>query len=146
MKNRKIVKEFAELQYKTHRNLSSRMNFWSYGTNPESLQKWIFSKIQLQKDERVLELGCGTGQLWLENLKDIPATCSIILSDFSKEMLQKAKDNLTPLNLPINFEIIDAENIPYPDQVFDVVIGCHMLYHIPNIPKTLMSINRILKP
>ncbi len=145
MKNKKTVKEFAELQYKNHQNLTTRMNLWSYGSNPESFQKWIFSNIQIQEYERVLELGCGTGQLWIENIKNIPSTCSIILSDFSKEMLSKAKENIQPLNLPIKFEIIDAEKIPYPNQIFDVVIGCHMLYHIPNIQKALISINRILK-
>jgi ubiquinone/menaquinone biosynthesis C-methylase UbiE len=122
------------------------MNLWSYGLNPESLQKWIFSKIQIQDYERILELGCGTGELWLENSKDIPSTCSIVLSDFSKEMVNKAEDNLKPLNLPFKFEIIDAEEIPYPNQVFDVVIGCHMLYHMPNIDKALKSISRVLKP
>jgi ubiquinone/menaquinone biosynthesis C-methylase UbiE len=146
MKKKSNVKEFAELQYKTHQNLTKRMNLWSYGSNPESLQKWIFSKIQLQGHERVLELGSGTGQLWFENFESIPSTCSITLSDFSKEMLNKAKDILQPHNLPIKFELIDAEKIPYSNQVFDVVIGCHMLYHIPNIRKTLTSINRILKP
>ncbi len=146
MKNNKIVKEYAEVQYKTHQNLTNRMKLWSYGSNPESLQKWVFSKIQLREHERVLELGCGTGQLWLENFKNVPSTCSIVLSDFSKKMLSKARENVQPLNLPIKFEIIDAEKIPYPNQIFDVVIGCHMLYHIPNIEKTLIAINRVLKP
>ena len=146
MKNSKIVKEYAELQYRTHQNLTNRMNLWSYGSNPESLQKWIFSKIKLQEHERVLELGCGTGQLWLENFRNVPSTCSIVLSDFSEKMLSKAKENVKPLNLPIKFEIIDAEEIPYPNQIFDVVIGCHMLYHIPNIEKALIEINRVLKP
>lgn len=146
MKNRKIIREFAEQQYETHQNLERRINLWSYGLNPESLQKWIFSKIQVQENERMLELGCGTGQLWIENAKNIPSTCSIILSDFSKEMVNKAKENLQSLNLPIEFEILDAEKIPYPNQIFDVVIACHMLYHVPDIQKALLSINRILKP
>lgn len=146
MKNRKIVRDYAEVQYKTPHNLTNRMNLWSYGLNPESLQKWIFSKIQIQDYEQILELGCGTGELWLQNSKDIPSKCSIVLSDFSKVMLNKAKENLRPLNLPLKFEIIDAETIPYPNQVFDVVIGCHMLYHIPHIEKALRSINRVLKP
>ncbi|KKM83279.1 hypothetical protein LCGC14_1311020 [marine sediment metagenome] len=146
MKNRKTVKEYAELQYKTHQNLNNRINLWSYGTNPESLHKWIFNKIQLQDHERVLELGCGTGQLWLENFGNVPSTCSIILSDFSKNMLNKAKKNLQPLNLPLKFEIINAEKISYPNQIFDVVLACHMLYHIPNIERALISINRVLKP
>ncbi|MFX1321947.1 MAG: class I SAM-dependent methyltransferase [Promethearchaeota archaeon] len=146
MKNNRTVKEFAELQYKNHQNLINRMNLWSYGSNPESLEKWIFSKIQIQEYEQVLELGCGTGQLWLENFKNVPPTCSIILSDFSEEMLNKAEENVKPLNLPIKFKLINAEKIPYPNDIFDVVLGCHMLYHVPNIQKALKSINRVLKP
>jgi len=146
MKINKSVKEYAKLQYNSHENLTNRMNLWSYGSNPESLPRWIFSKIQLQENERVLELGCGTGHLWLENYRDIPSTCSIVLSDFSQQMLDKAKENLQPLNLPINFKIINAEKIPYGNQNFDVVIGCHMLYHIPNIEKALVEITRVLKP
>jgi ubiquinone/menaquinone biosynthesis C-methylase UbiE len=146
MSNRNTIKEFAEQQYKTSQNLSARMNLWSYGSNPESLPRWIFSKIHLQESERVLELGCGTGQLWLENSNNVPSTCSIILSDFSKEMVNKAEENLRQHKLPIEFEIIDAEKIPYPDKSFDVVIACHMLYHIPNIQKALKSISQLLKP
>lgn len=146
MKNNRNVKEFAELQYKTHQNLINRMNLWSYGTNPESLQKWVFNKIRLQENDRILELGCGTGQLWCENFRNVPSTCSIVLSDFSKNMLNKAKKNLQPLNLPIKFETVDAENIPYPNEIFDVVLGCHMLYHVPNIERALKSIIRVLKP
>ncbi|MEJ2249810.1 MAG: methyltransferase domain-containing protein [Candidatus Lokiarchaeota archaeon] len=46
----------------------------------------------------------------------------------------------------MKFKIIDAEEIPYRNQVFDVVLACHMLYHIPNIKKALTSINRVIKP
>jgi ubiquinone/menaquinone biosynthesis C-methylase UbiE len=96
MKNRKTIKEYAEQQYKSPQNLKTRMNLWSYGSNPESLPRWIFSKIGVQEHERVLELGCGTGQLWLENFKQIPSTCSIIITDFSKEMVNKAKKTCNP--------------------------------------------------
>lgn len=146
MRNNKNIKEYAELQYKNHQNLANRINLWSYGSNPESLQKWIFSKIQLQEHELVLELGCGTGRLWLENYINIPSTCSIVLSDFSENILCKSKDNLQPLHLPLKFKIIDAEKIPYPNRVFDVVLACHMLYHVPNIEKALKEISRVLKP
>ena len=76
MKNRNQIKDYAEQQYKTDQNLTARMNLWSYGSNPESFYKWIFSKIQIQKYERVLELGCGTGQLWLWSIKQ-KKTCSL---------------------------------------------------------------------
>jgi ubiquinone/menaquinone biosynthesis C-methylase UbiE len=146
MRNNKSVKEYAKLQYDSHENLTKRMNLWSYGSNPETFPKWVFSHINLQENERVLELGGGTGQLWIENYKKIPSTCSIMLSDFSQKMLDKAKENLEPLNLSLKFKIIDAEKIPYGNNNFDVVIGCHMLYHIPNIEKALTEISRVLKP
>ncbi len=146
MKNSRSVREYAEQQYKIHENLSKRMNLWSFGTNPVSLHKWIFSKINLKNNERILELGSGTGQLWLENFRNIPSNCSIVLSDFSKNMLNTAKKNLANLKLPIKFKIIDAENIPFPNRSFDVILACHMLYHIPNIKKALKEISRVIKP
>jgi ubiquinone/menaquinone biosynthesis C-methylase UbiE len=61
-------------------------------------------------------------------------------------MVNTAKKNLANLKLPIEFKIIDAEKIPYPDQSFDVILACHMLYHIPNINKALTEITRVIKP
>ncbi|MFX0205912.1 MAG: class I SAM-dependent methyltransferase [Candidatus Hodarchaeota archaeon] len=145
MNHKNVIKEYAELQYSTPSFLIDRMNLWSYGSNPVPLQKWIFSKLQLQGNEQILELGGGTGQLWLENHHQIPPTCSITLSDFSQEMVKSAKENLKSLNLPMKFEIIDAETIPYGDETFDLVLGCHMLYYVPNIRRALDSISRVLK-
>jgi ubiquinone/menaquinone biosynthesis C-methylase UbiE len=145
MKKRKAIKNFTELQYKTHQNLSNRINIWSYGTNPESIYKWIFRNIKLQENERLLELGCGTGNLWLENYKSVNLNNSIIISDASKNMLNTARSKLKNLNLPLSYKKINAEKIPFPDQTFDIVLACHMMYHIPDLKKALLSINRILK-
>jgi ubiquinone/menaquinone biosynthesis C-methylase UbiE len=146
MNHKNAIQEYAEQQYSTPSFLIDRLNLWSYGSNPVPLQKWIFSKLQLQGNKRILELGCGTGQLWFENQNEIPPTCTFILSDFSQEMVESAKKNLKSLTFSKKFEIIDAaESIPYEDQTFDLVLGCHMLYHVPNIQQTLESIHRVLK-
>ena len=44
------------------------------------------------------------------------------------------------------FQIIDAEDIPYDDCSFDIVIANHMLYHVEDIEKALSEIYRVLKP
>ncbi|WP_256868042.1 class I SAM-dependent methyltransferase [Candidatus Entotheonella palauensis] len=44
------------------------------------------------------------------------------------------------------YEVIDAQAIPYADQTFDAVIANHMLYHVPNRPQALREIHRVLKP
>ncbi|MFX1378974.1 MAG: class I SAM-dependent methyltransferase [Promethearchaeota archaeon] len=145
MENYNTITQYAKQQYRTNENLDNRINLWSFGTNPESLANWIFGKIKIQENERILELGCGTGQLWVENIRKIPPNCSIVLSDFSENMLNTAKKNLANVKCPIKFKIIDAENIPYPNQSFDVVLACHMLYHVPYIERALLSINHVLK-
>ena len=49
-------------------------------------------------------------------------------------------------DLRFTFEKIDAQSIPYRTDSFDAVIANHMLYHIPDLGKTLSEIRRVLKP
>jgi SAM-dependent methyltransferase len=39
-----------------------------------------------------------------------------------------------------------VQAIPYPNALFDAVIANHMLYHVPDLPKALAEIQRVLKP
>ncbi len=60
-------------------------------------------------------------------------------------MLDQARQNLAA-GCPFSFELIDAQSIPYEDETFDVVIANHMLYHVPDRPRALAEIRRVLKP
>jgi ubiquinone/menaquinone biosynthesis C-methylase UbiE len=92
-----------------------------------------------------LELGCGNALLWRSNLLRIPNDSHIILSDFSEEMLKDAKNILNAALDKFQFKIINAEQIPYFDGLFDIVIANYMLYHIPDLEKALSEISRVLK-
>jgi len=92
-----------------------------------------------------LELGCGNALLWRSNLLRIPNDSHIILSDFSEEMLKDAKNILNAALDKFQFKIINAEQIPYFNGLFDIVIANYMLYHIPDLEKALSEISRVLK-
>ena len=145
MKNAKKIRKYATLQYNTSQPLIDRIQLWSYGSNPQSFQEFVFSKLNIQKQEHILELGAGTGKLWEENYKKVPSKCNIVISDFSDLMLEKAKVNLHGLNLPIRYELINVKDIPYPNASYDKIIACHMLYHVPDLQKGLKEISRTLK-
>ena len=43
-----------------------------FSTNPHGFHRWVFDQLELPPESRVLELGCGPGYLWQENLHRIP--------------------------------------------------------------------------
>ncbi|WP_291582983.1 MerR family transcriptional regulator [Clostridium sp. UBA6640] len=98
-----------------------------------------------QPNIKILELGCGDASLWNKNFNHIPSNWEITLTDFSDGMLKDAKKNLGEKRSRFNFKIVNAENIPFEEKSFNVVIANHMLYHVPNINKALKEINRVLK-
>ncbi|MBO4636260.1 MAG: methyltransferase domain-containing protein [Clostridiales bacterium] len=132
-------------QYKTSDNLDIRIAIHSrYSTNKTGFGNWIISNYGIEKGMRVLELGCGTGNMWTGK-KDLTDMCSeLILSDFSEGMISKAKENLDGYG-NIRYQVIDIQDIPYPDDSFDMVIANMMLYHVPDLQKGLSEVRRVLK-
>lgn len=131
-------------QYKTAENLKLRNNLHSYNVNKIDWNHWCFNQMHFKEKARILELGCGTGDFWDKNKHDINSNWNITLSDFSKGMLETAKEKLHKEYDNFYYREIDAQDIPYEDGSFDVVIARHMLYLVPDIEKALCEIKRVL--
>ena len=134
-------------QYKDASNLDARVVLHQrFSTNKYGWFNLIFDTLsKLPVDAKVLELGCGHGLLWKENADKIPSTWDITLSDLSSGMLDSAWRNLVVTGRSYQFKEIDAQEIPFADETFDCVIANHMLYHVPDRPKALAEIKRVLK-
>ena len=130
-------------QYATSARLETRISIHEkYSRNQQPFAAWIRSHYALQPGERILELGCGTGSMWQGMC--LPDGCRLTLTDFSAGMLDTARANTA--HLQADYALVDAQDIPYPDAAFDVVIANMMLYHVPDIVKALREIRRVLKP
>jgi SAM-dependent methyltransferase len=133
-------------QYKDGSNLSARIRLHQrFSTNRYGLMRWILDRIQIPDDARVLELGCGTGLLWRGTVT-VPRGWRVILTDMSDGMLRETRAALAQLGLAFTYMQADAQAIPFRDESFDAVIANYMLYHVPNIPRALGEIGRVLKP
>ena len=134
-------------QYQDASNLNARVAIHKqFSTNSYGWMNWVFDRLlKLPKDAKILELGCGPAYLWEENSSRIPAGWRITLSDFSPGMLDVAWQNLVVTSRAFQFKEIDAQSIPFEDEIFDAVIANHMLYHVPDRPKALGEISRVLK-
>ena len=164
-------------QYRNSGNISARIELHkNYSNNKKGWFPWLFEEIGFDeyiskiksavknagdndlKQSRitVLEIGCGNGAFWRENIKKIPADMHIILSDVSLGMINDARTLLKKeagrsekLNRIIdeNFEFreFNANSIPLNDESVDIVIANHMLFYFDKPEKVLSEIKRVLK-
>ena len=134
-------------QYRDASNLNARAQLHArFSANPHGWMPWLFDQLDLPPDCHVLEVGCGPGGLWLENLSRLPEGWDIILSDLSAGMVEQAHLNLRRSRHPFEFAVLDAQAIPFPSEGLDAVIANHMLYHVPDRAGALSEIWRVLKP
>lgn len=93
---------------------------------------------------KVLDVGCGTGELERLLLANNPEQMIVSL-DISAEMLAQAQQKLK--SYPhVSFEQGSASDLPFPDRVFDVVVSASSFHYFPEPEKALAEMHRVLKP
>ena len=133
-------------QYKNSTNFNARANLHRrFSTNPYGWLRWLFDQLPLRPGVRALEVGGGPASLWRENADRLPPDLRVYFSDFSIGMAQEARQALAGDD---RFAIVnlDVQAIPAPDGNFDIVIANHMLYHVPDRPRAVREMARVLKP
>ncbi len=134
-------------QYSQADNLRKRIQIHRYSTNPQGWVPFILSIIHLNESDTVLEIGCGTADLWKHLISNGVKVSRLVLSDLSSGMLEKAKESMgDEAPFTVGFEQFDAAAIPFPENCFDVVIANHVLYHVGRIESAVEEIARVLKP
>ena len=132
-------------QYKDPVNLQTRISIHEkYSTNKQPFGDWIFSHYEIRPGYRILELGCGTADMWKGKFP-LAEGANLTLTDFSSGMLEKAKNN-TETYSAVSYRLVDIQSIPYADHSFDMVIANMMLYHVPDLNKALSEVRRVLAP
>jgi ubiquinone/menaquinone biosynthesis C-methylase UbiE len=134
-------------QYQDDQNLNARIALHArFSTNPYGWHRWVFDHLTaLPERARILELGCGPGDLWAANRARIPPEWEIALTDFSAGMVEAAQAKLALLDRQPVIKVVDAQEIPFDDDTFDAVMANHMLYHVPDRRRALSEIRRVLR-
>jgi len=95
---------------------------------------------------RVLDLCCGTGDLAFALRRAAPAGAEIIGSDFSPQMLARARAKAVARAMPVEFVEADALALPWPDAHFDLVTCAFGFRNLASYDGGLREIYRVLKP
>lgn len=109
------------------------------GSNEAKMRQVAWSKIE---GSNILEVGIGTGG----NLPYYPQEVNITGIDFSESMLNRANDKCKNFNIPIHLILMDIQNMEFPDNTFDTVIGTFIFCTVPDPIRGLTEVRRVLKP
>ena len=115
--------------------------------DPRGWYSLLFDQLRQRTpaDAYVFELGCGSGELWKENLPRIPTEWKLHLTDIFPGMLELAKRHLRDFR-NARFELIDGNDpLPFPSDRYDAAVANHMLYHLISVSRTIKEIHRIVK-
>ncbi len=100
-------------------------------------------RMQLRPGQKVLEVGVGTGI----NAVLYPRNCSVTGIDFSPSMLEKARERISRKDMT-NIELLemDASDLRFPDDTFDVVYAPYLVSVVPDPAGVLREMYRVCKP
>jgi len=107
-------------------------------------RKLIVQALHLRSEDRILEVGVGTGL----SLPLYPSTVRITGIDISKEMLDIARERITQNQLPNVEELLemDAEKLRFADAKFDKVIAMYVVSVVANPIRVVEEMRRVCKP
>lgn len=100
---------------------------------------------RLDKPTAVLDLAAGTGDLSLMVARAFPEA-SVTGGDISPNMLAVARAKAAKRNLDITFTVVDAENLPFPNEQFDALTCAFGVRNFQELTKGVAEAFRVLKP
>jgi ubiquinone/menaquinone biosynthesis C-methylase UbiE len=106
-----------------------------------ALIEWL----ELKPGKRVLDLACGPGTLSYRLAQAVSPDGDVVGIDLAPGMIEVAQRH-APEGLPLRFELMDVEDLRFPDRCFDAVACGHGLQFAPDLARALGEAHRVLKP
>jgi ubiquinone/menaquinone biosynthesis C-methylase UbiE len=97
--------------------------------------------------QRVLDIGCGTGNLLIALGRGLP-DLDLAGIDPDPRALRRAGRKTARAGLQVRYEVAFAQELPYPDASVDMVLSTLMFHHLdaPTKQATLAEVRRVLRP
>ncbi|MBU3161154.1 class I SAM-dependent methyltransferase [Clostridium frigoris] len=111
------------------------------------LTNWGFEKINIKKNDVILDIGCGGGRT--VNRMALMATEGKTFGiDYSTDCVKWSKDYNEKLIKEGSVEILHAsvEKIPFKNDKFDIISAVETIYFWPNLVESFKEVKRVLKP
>ncbi len=128
--------ELVRKEYADEAGLAARMAVQESATGPDPYAV-VFAAVSECEPGRVLEVGCGRGELAERMSRELEAR--VVAVDQSERMVE--------LTAARGVEAIvgDAQDLPFHDGIFDCAVAAWMLYHVPDLDRAVRELRRVLR-
>jgi SAM-dependent methyltransferase len=94
---------------------------------------------------RVLDVGCGTGEITARLAETFPRATFIGI-DVEEPHLERARERCAAFGSRVRFEAGDALALAFDDETFDLAVCRHLIQAVPDAGRVLSEIQRVLRP
>lgn len=123
-----------------------------YSTKGQEWFQWIFDRLELFEGVKVLDMGCGRGNIWIKNWERIPQDATIILVDKRHSVIEYLEcfyqENKRFLQKNVQFKFINQDletDFSFREQ-YDRIVADHLWTYISNPERLMKEVNTVLKP
>lgn len=109
-------------------------------------QQEMIERLALQEGATILDVGCGTGQDTQDLVQAVGSSGRVIGIDKSETMLQVARTRADQAQLPVEYVLADAEQLPFADASFDGCRASRVLGHLHEPALALAEMVRVARP
>jgi SAM-dependent methyltransferase len=124
-------------EYATEAGLVARASVYEGVGGPEA-KDVVVARIAEVRPERVLEAGCGWGEIAARIADELGV--ALVAIDISPRMVELARER------GVDARVGDVQELDFADGEFDCVTANWMLYHVPDLDRALGEIVRVLRP
>jgi len=134
--------DFAAIKAKQQSAWSSG-DYAVVGTTLQIVGESLCETVDLHSGQRVLDVAAGNGNASLAAAR---RWCDVVSTDYVSALLDRARTRAGAEGLAIEFKQADAENLPFPDASFDVVLSTFGVMFTPNQERAASELMRVCKP
>ena len=113
------------------------------GTTLQIVGEQLAEACDLRCDERVLDVASGNGNATLAAAR---RGCKVTSTDYVQSLLDRGAERARAERLLVDFQVADAEALPFDDASFDVVLSTFGVMFAPDQPKAASEMARVCRP
>src|SRR5262249_19609228 len=113
------------------------------GTTLQIVGETLCEAVDLRSGQHVLDVAAGNGNATLAAARRF---ADVVSTDYVGSLLDLGRERAKADRLPVTFQEADAENLPFPEASFDVVLSTFGVMFTPNQEKAASGLIRVCRP